>query len=72
MEPFRTYRQAIRIYGELCLSGDSWLVGPFPGDGVSEDISLRLVVVDSDVGVVGVASSGQRGVDAGVVGKAVD
>jgi hypothetical protein len=48
---------------------DGRLVDPIPSDGLSEHVEGRLVLFDDDIGVVGVAAAGHRGVDATTIGR---
>ncbi len=49
-----------------------WSVDPFPADGLIEHVHGSPVLGGDDVGVVLVSASGHWGVDACVVGGAVD
>ena len=57
---------------ELSPANNRWLIDPFASEGLGEHIQRGVVVLDDDVGVVAVSSSGQGGVDAAAVGEAVD
>lgn len=60
------------MWVELLLSGAGGLVDPVSGDGLSECGEGGLVGFGYDVGVIGLASSGHRRVDAAAVGWGVD
>ena len=58
--------------GEFCLAGDSGLVDPASGDGLSEDVGCGLLAGGGDVGVVVLAASGEGDVDASDVAGSVE
>lgn len=57
---------------EVVSPGEGGLVDPVAGEGLGEHVTGGLVFLGDGVGVVGVASSGEGGVDAVGVGGAVD
>ena len=61
-----------RVDPEPGSSGDGGLVDPVPDDRLGEDVGCGFVVAGDDVGVIGVASAGQRRVDTAAIDRAVD
>jgi membrane protein implicated in regulation of membrane protease activity len=61
-----------KVWIELESASKCGLVDPFSSQGVGEQVEAGLVVFGDDVGVVGLASSGHRGVDTSAIGGTVD